>query len=88
MPTPDNTAEIGTGVIRYFHLVIVNVRQVRIETNRIGITDEMDFVTAGGQLQAKFGGDNTAAAVSGITRDADLHFASVPLTGRSTANPI
>ncbi len=50
-----------------------------IQPDGVGVADEMDFVAAGGQFQAEFGGDDAAAAVSGIASDADVHFASVAL---------
>ena len=52
-----------------------------IEAHRQGIADEMDFVAAGGQFHAEFGGDNAGAAVRGIAGDADFH-ASLTLTPR------
>ena len=57
-----------------FHLVVVDARQVLIEPNGVGVADEMDFVAARRQFQAELGGDDPAAAVRGITGDADSHF--------------
>src|SRR5580692_10593961 len=51
----------------------MNPGKAGVETNRIGVGDEMDFVTARGKLQAEFGGDDAAASVGGVTGDADLH---------------
>ena len=43
------------------------------QANGLRIGDEMNFVTAASEFQAEFSGDHTAAAVSWITGDADLH---------------
>jgi hypothetical protein len=56
-----------------FHLVIVDVRLLASEANGLCIGDEMDFVPALRQLQAKFRGDNSTTAVRRITGDSDLH---------------
>ena len=71
-----------------FHLVVVDARDIRIEPDGIGVTDEVDLVAASGQFEAQFRGDNAAAAVGGIAGDTDFHFCSVALTGRSVAYPI
>ena len=72
-------------IVGDFHLVIVNARHIRVEPNGVGVGDEVDFVAARGQFQAQLRGDDAAAAVGGITGDADFHFCSVALTGRSVA---
>ena len=50
-----------------------DVRVVQVHPNRRGIADEMNIVAARGQLLAKFGCDDSGAAVGGITRYADTH---------------
>jgi hypothetical protein len=52
----------------------VDARDILIEPYGIGVADEMDFVAARRQFQAELGGDDTAAAVRGVTGDADSHF--------------
>ena len=56
-----------------FHLVIVNIGMQFGQADRLGIGDEMDFVSALGQFYAKFGGDHSAATIGRITGDSDLH---------------
>jgi len=60
-------------VIRYFHFVIEDARGSWIQADRIRVSDEMDVMAAGGQLQAKLGGNDSAASIGRITGDADLH---------------
>src|SRR5438067_165178 len=60
-------------VIGNFDLMIVNARDARIEADGIGVSDEMDVVTAVGELEAELGGDDPAAAVGGVTGDSDSH---------------
>ena len=67
------------GVGGDLHFVVMNPRNARIETNGIGVTDEVDLMAACGELQAQFGGDDAAAAIGGVTGDADVH-------GRGTLN--
>src|SRR5260370_42710767 len=52
-------------------------RRVRIQPDRIRIRNEMDFVSARGQFHSQFGRHDSAAAVSWIASDADVHLASV-----------
>ena len=52
-----------------------------IEPDRVGVGDEVDLVPAVGQLQSQFGGDDAAAAIGGIARDADVHLPSVASAG-------
>src|ERR1022692_4857304 len=82
-------------IVRDLHLVIVDARGIRVQTDRIRISDEMDLVPARGQFHSQFGGDNPAAAVSWIASDADVHLASVAkpicpcrfLSGDATSPP-
>ena len=62
---------------RDLDLVVVDARRVRVQPDGVGVGDEVDLVAAGGQFQAEFGGDDAAAAVSGIAGDSDVHLASV-----------
>ena len=43
------------------------------EAEGLRIGDEVDLVAAFGEFDAKFGGDDSAASVGGVTRDANLH---------------
>ena len=43
------------------------------EAEGLRVGDEVDLMAAGGEFDAEFGGDDAAAAVGGITGDADLH---------------
>ena len=67
-------------IIRDFDFVVVDARNTGVETDRIGVGDEMNLVSAIGQFEAQFGGHDTAAAIGGIAGDADFHAA---LTGIS-----
>ncbi len=59
----------------------VNIGFAAGEAEGLRVGDEVDLVAAGGEFDAEFGGDNAAAAVGGITGDADLHRLPVlPLT--------
>jgi hypothetical protein len=40
--------------------VIVDVRHIRIQPYGAGVTDEVNFMTAGGEFQAKLSGDDAA----------------------------
>jgi hypothetical protein len=61
------------GIVADLDLVVVNSWRFAAKANRIGIGDEVNLVPARGQLDAKLGGDDAAAAVSGIASDADSH---------------
>src|ERR1700723_2931940 len=61
------------GVVRDSDFVEVDVGLAAGETEGLGVGDEVDLVAAGCQLDAKFGGDDTTAAVGWVTRDANLH---------------
>ena len=65
-------------ICRNFNFVIMNSREAGIEANGIRVSDEMNLVAARRQFQAELGGDNAAAAVGGITGDADLHYGRLP----------
>ena len=43
------------------------------EAEGLRVSDEVDLVAAGGEFDAEFGRDDAAAAVGGVTGDADLH---------------
>ena len=58
------------------HFVIEDAGSVRIQADRICVTDEMNFVPAIGELKPKFSRDDTAAAVSRITSDSNAHSVS------------
>jgi len=60
-------------VPRDLDLVIVNIRLGAGQTDGLRIGDEMNLMAAAGQFQSEFGGHDTAAAVSWITGDPDLH---------------
>ncbi len=62
-------------------LVEVDVGFAAGEAEGLRIGDEVDLVAAGGEFDAELGGDDAAAAVGGITGDADLH--RCPWFGRS-----
>src|SRR5579862_8685913 len=51
----------------------MDIRLFSPQANGLGVGDEMDFMSALGQFQPKFGGHNSAAAVSRITGDSNLH---------------
>src|SRR5262245_15828701 len=57
--------------------MIMNARRARVETNGIGIADEMHFVPAIGELHAQLGRDDATAAIRGIACDPDLHVGTV-----------
>ena len=59
---------------RDLDLVIVDTRQSGVEPDRIRVRDEVNFVAALRELEPKFRRDDAAAAVGGITGDADLHW--------------
>ena len=60
-------------VVRDCDFVEVDVGFAAGEAEGLRVGDEVDLVAAGGEFDAEFGGDNAAAAVGGITGDADLH---------------
>jgi hypothetical protein len=64
-------------ITRYFDFVIMNVRFLAAQPDGLGIGDEMNLVAALGQLQTEFRGYHAAAAVGGITGDANLHCVEV-----------
>ena len=64
-------------VVRDFDFVIVDARHVGIETDGIGVADEVDLVAAVRQFEAELGGDDAAAAVGGVAGDADAHAPSM-----------
>ena len=56
-----------------FHFVIVNVGMRTGQPDGLGIGDEVNFVAALRQFQPQLGCDHAAAAVGGITGNADFH---------------
>ena len=61
------------GIVRDGDFVEVDVGFAAGEAEGLRVGDEVDLVAAGGEFDAEFGGDDAAAAVGGITGDADLH---------------
>src|ERR1700733_1348701 len=53
--------------------VVIDVGFATGEAERLGVGDEVDLVATGGEFDAEFGGDDSTAAVGGVTGDADLH---------------
>ncbi len=66
-------------IVGNFHFVIVDARDAGVEPNRIRIGDEVDFVAAVGKLESEFRRDDAAAAVSGVTRDSNVHRGRLPI---------
>jgi hypothetical protein len=70
---------VKEGIGHHFHFVVANAsRHVRHfvqlgQANGLGVADEVDFMTASGELHAEFGGHDSAAAVGGIAGDANFH---------------
>ena len=64
---------VEQGIARHFDFVIMNVRFLAAQPDGLGIGDEMNLVAALRQLQSQLRGYDAAAAVGGITGDADLH---------------
>ncbi len=60
-------------ILRDLDLVKVNARMRLGEPDRLRVGDEMDLVSAIGQLNAELGGHHSAAAIGGITGNADPH---------------
>ena len=56
-----------------FDFVEANAAVAGVHADGRGVADEMNFMAAGRELHAQFGGDDAGAAVSGIARDADAH---------------
>jgi hypothetical protein len=65
--------ELEEGVVCHLHFMIKHVSQVPIEPHRHGVTDEVDLVSLVRQRFPELGGHDAAAAVRGVTDDADLH---------------
>ena len=60
-------------VVRDGDFVVANVRLAAGETEGLRVGDEVHLVTARGELDAEFRGDDATTAVGGIAGDADLH---------------
>src|SRR5205807_586586 len=60
-------------ILRDDYFVKMDSRMVFNQADRLGIGDEMDVVSTVGELNAELGCDHSAAAICGITRNADLH---------------
>ncbi len=58
---------------RDLHLVVVNPGVIGIQADGVGVTDEVNFMPPRRQLHAQLGSNNAAAAVGGVTGDADVH---------------
>src|SRR3954447_7870596 len=54
-------------------LVIVDIWSGGGQADGLRVSDEMDFVATLSELDAEFRGNDAAAAVGGITGDADFH---------------
>jgi len=61
------------GVVGDGDLVKGDLLFASAEAKGLGIGDEMHLMPGRGQLDAEFGGDDSAASVGGITGDANLH---------------
>ncbi len=62
-------------------LVIMNVGLGASQADGLGIGNKMNFMSALGQFQAKFGSHNATATVGGITGDPNLHSPGRPFAG-------
>src|SRR4051812_18725656 len=60
-------------ISRDFNLMEADVPLRSDEPDRLRVRNEMDLVSALREFQPELSGDDAAAAVSRITRDADLH---------------
>ena len=65
--------ELEQRVVGDRNLVIEDAAVAPIQPEGLRVGDEVHLMAEGSQLDAEFGGDNTRAAVGGITRDADTH---------------
>src|ERR1019366_8808433 len=72
-------------ISRDLDLMIMNVRFRPGQANGLRIGDEMNLVAPASELKPQFGGDNSAAAVGWITRDANLH---APPASSPTISPL
>src|SRR6266852_7752583 len=62
-------------ITRHFHFVIMNVRLRASEPDGLRIGYEMDLMPPQTQLEAKFGGYDSASTVRGIAGNPDFHSA-------------
>src|SRR5437879_5014221 len=69
-------------ILRDDHFMKVNSRMVFNEADRLGIGDEVDVVSALGELNTQLRRDDSAATVCGITGDTYLHKCSYVLSIR------
>jgi len=64
-------------VVRDFDFVIVDTRRVGIETDGIGVADEVDLMAAMRQFETELRGDDPATTLGGIAGNADAHAPSM-----------
>ncbi len=60
------------GILRHFHLVVNDVAVISLQAKRKFAGNEVDLATAPRQMETQFGGDHAAAALAGITGNADV----------------
>src|ERR1700704_3123751 len=56
-----------------FYFVVMNIRFGASQADGLSIRNKMNFMSALGEFQTKFGGHDAAATVGGITGDPNLH---------------
>src|SRR5581483_2230711 len=61
----------------YFYLVVEDAGRIGIETDGIGIADEMHLVPPQRELQTQLRSDDPAAPIGGIAGNADPHGSSI-----------
>ena len=64
---------VEEGVGDDLHFVKVDALAIGIHADGRGVADEMNVVTASGELHAQLGGDDAGAAVGGVASDANAH---------------
>ncbi len=62
-------------ITRNLNFMVVNVGLRFGQPDGLGVRNEVNLMAPLRQFQSKFGGDHTAAAVSGITGYANSHYA-------------
>src|SRR5215510_3494576 len=63
------------------NFVIPDIVVERSQAEGLRVRDEVNLMPTMGELNSQFGGDHSAAAVRGITRDSDLHAVSAGYPG-------
>src|SRR5579872_2887599 len=64
---------VEQGIPRDLDFVVMNVRFLAPESDRLRVRNEMDFMRRVGELQSQLSGYNTATAVRRITGDPNFH---------------